>query len=161
MTPGAILTLGLGLYSDINHLVTLGYGTGAEPPPPAPEPTPAAAEERFAGGYTTSVGERRRARKEVSEARSRFGIQDAEALLAIQEVARRQAERLEMDRQKQYDEMVRELELRRIEYRASYLEALAAERERLITEEIKRRFQMQDDEAVILLTLIAAAAGVC
>lgn len=34
MTPGAILTLGLGAYSDVNHLVTLGYGTGATPPVP-------------------------------------------------------------------------------------------------------------------------------
>ncbi len=34
MTPGAILTLGLGAFSDVNHLVTLGYGTGATPPAP-------------------------------------------------------------------------------------------------------------------------------
>jgi hypothetical protein len=33
MTVGAILTLGLGAYSDVNHVVTLGYGTGATPTP--------------------------------------------------------------------------------------------------------------------------------
>lgn len=38
MTVGAILTLGLGTFSDVNHLVTLGYETGATPPP---TPTPA------------------------------------------------------------------------------------------------------------------------
>lgn len=34
MTVGAILTLGLGTFSDVNHLVTLGYGTGAVPVTP-------------------------------------------------------------------------------------------------------------------------------
>lgn len=34
MTVGAILTLGLGTFSDVNHVVTLGYGTGATPPTP-------------------------------------------------------------------------------------------------------------------------------
>jgi hypothetical protein len=29
MIAGAILTLGLGTFSDVNHLVTLGYGTSA------------------------------------------------------------------------------------------------------------------------------------
>lgn len=29
MSAGAILTLGLGAFSDVNHVVTLGYNTGA------------------------------------------------------------------------------------------------------------------------------------
>lgn len=40
MTIGAILTLGLGTFSDVNHLVTLGYGTGATPPKPVVVSTP-------------------------------------------------------------------------------------------------------------------------
>lgn len=36
MTVGTILTLGLGAFSDVNHLVTLGYGTGATPTPTPP-----------------------------------------------------------------------------------------------------------------------------
>lgn len=31
MSVGAVLTLGLGSFSDVNHVVTLGYGTGAAP----------------------------------------------------------------------------------------------------------------------------------
>lgn len=37
MTIGAILTLGIGAFSDVNHVVTLGYGSGATP---TPTPTP-------------------------------------------------------------------------------------------------------------------------
>jgi hypothetical protein len=41
VTVGAILTLGLGSFSDVNHVVTLGYGTGASAPsaPPVSLPT--------------------------------------------------------------------------------------------------------------------------
>jgi hypothetical protein len=38
MIAGSLLTLGLGDYSDINHLVTLGFGVGS--PAPAPSPLP-------------------------------------------------------------------------------------------------------------------------
>lgn len=102
---------------------------------------------------------RRRTRKELSLERDRFGIQDEYALATIAQVAQRQAERLEMDTQKRFEELSRELELRRIEFDARYLEALNAERERLIDEEIAQRLRrIMDDEAVILLTLIAAAS---
>jgi hypothetical protein len=40
VTVGAILTLGLGSFSDKNHVVTLGFGTGATPVPPTPSTTP-------------------------------------------------------------------------------------------------------------------------
>jgi hypothetical protein len=39
MSPGAILTRGIGIYSDINHVVTLGYGIATPTPTPTPTPT--------------------------------------------------------------------------------------------------------------------------
>lgn len=111
------------------------------------------------GGYPESA-ERVRTRKDVSAARSRLGITDELARQAIAEVAARQAERLEMDRQKQFDELRGELELQRIEWDASYLEALASEREALIGLEIARRLRerlsREDEEALWLLVQIAA-----
>jgi hypothetical protein len=101
----------------------------------------------------------RRSRKQISEDRERFGLKDAYALETIVEVAQRQVARLEVDPQKQYDELARELQLRQIEFSAGHLEALAIERERLISEEIKRRLlQQREDEQVIQLVLLAAGA---
>ena len=100
-----------------------------------------------------------RSREDVRRARQRFGVLPPDVQETIAEVAARQAARLELDRQKQFDELAGELRLRRLEMRAGYLEALAAERERLIAEEIGRRLrQMLEDEELLLLTLIAAAS---
>ncbi len=102
----------------------------------------------------------RRSRKQISEDRERFGLKDAYALETIVEVAQRQVARLEVDPQKQYDELANELKLRQIEFAAGYLEALAIERERLISEELQRRLlqQQREDEQVISLVLLAAGA---
>ena len=111
------------------------------------------------GGYPSPAD--RRSRKEISEARQRVGIEDALAKEAIAEVAARQAERLEQDKQKQYDELQGELRLRNIEIQTQHLEALAAERERLLGLEIAARLRAklvaQADEELFMLLLVAAA----
>ena len=106
-------------------------------------------------GYET----RRRTRSDVTRDRERFGIPD-EARLVIESVAAQQAERLEQDKQKRFEELTRELELRGIEFEGRYLESLNFERERLINAEIALRIRqkMMDEEALMLLVLIAAAA---
>jgi hypothetical protein len=48
VTVGAILTLGLGTFSDVNHVVTLGYGTGATA---TPTPTPTVTQAGGSGRY--------------------------------------------------------------------------------------------------------------
>ena len=117
--------------------------------------------EQPSGGYPIPA-DRRRSRKEISEARQRLGIEDALAIEAIAEVAARQAKRLELDRQKQYDELQGELRLRSIEWQARYLDAMNAERERLIGLEIasrlKARLRQQEEEELWLLLQIVAAA---
>jgi hypothetical protein len=101
----------------------------------------------------------RRSRKEISDARLRFGLKDALAQETIVEVAKSQVARAEVDPQKQFEELARELQLRQIEFSAGHLEALAIERERLISEEIKRRLlQQREDEQVITLVMLAAGA---
>lgn len=130
--------------------------TGAGAPPPAPPVTPT---QIPSGGIPAPAPRDREAR---ARDRDRFGIADP-VLAAIRDVAARQAERLEADAQKQYDELAGELQLRNIEMQGRYLEALALEREALIRQEIAllmQKFLLSEAEAIILLTLMAAAASV-
>jgi hypothetical protein len=132
------------------------FDFGTPTPPPVVVSTV-----RPSGGYPND-SYHRRTREQVSRDRKRFGIIDALAAEAIAEVAARQAERLEADKQKQYDELKRELELRRIEWETGYLEALNAERERLISAEIALRIHkkiQQDEEDFIVMALLTAAAA--
>lgn len=125
-------------------------GGGAAPTPPASE--------NFSGGYFEHGGDkRRRTKREIQLERARYGI-SLEAQGVIAEVAERQVDRLEADPQKRFEELERELELKHIGWRAEYLRALNAERERLITGEIAARLQAKqaDDEAIILGLLAAA-----
>ena len=73
----------------------------------------------------------------------------------IEAIAKRQAQALELDEQKRLEELVRELELKAIEWDSKYLELMNSERERLIDEEIKRllRKKLDDDEAISLLLM--------
>ena len=130
--------------------------TGAGAPPPAP-PAPSAVIP--SGGIPSPAP---RSREDRARDRERFGISDP-VLQAIRDVAARQAERLEQDSQKQYDELAGELALRKEEMEGRYLEALAIEREALIRAEIAmlmKKFLLSEDEAIIVLTLMAAAATV-
>ena len=98
-----------------------------------------------------------RTKRDISKARKRFGIEDSVAR-AIAEVAARQAERLELDTQKRFEELNRELQLRGIQWESRYLEALNAQREALIDAEISARLKakLRNDEEMIILMLLAA-----
>ena len=73
----------------------------------------------------------------------------------IEAVAARQALALELDEQKRLEELIRELDLRAIEWESRYLDLMNSERQRLIDEEIKKllRKKMQDDEAISLMLM--------
>ena len=111
---------------------------------------------RLSGGIPH---DQKRTKRDVSKARERFGIPD-EVRIAIEAVAAQQAARLEQDKQKHLDELAGELKLRKLQWQAGYLEALAVERERLINAEIALRLwqKLKDEENLMLLVLMAAAA---
>ena len=80
----------------------------------------------------------------------------------IQSIAESQVRRLERDAQKQFDELQNELQLRGIELESRHLEALSAERQRLLDAEIELRLQQimrqRADEQMVLMLLAAAVA---
>ena len=120
----------------------------------------AAQQQIIGGGYNPSQGysgheTRTRTKDDVRLERERLGILPARI---IEEVAARQVERLETDAQKQYDELLRELELQGVQFEARYLEALTAYRDFLLNEEIARRLRQNiNNEETMMLILIAAA----
>ena len=132
-------------------------GVGAPPAPP-----PATVDDRPKGTaewlWQSAVD--RRAPEDVRRARERFGVLPREAAEAIAEVAARQVERSEQDEQKRFDELLRELQLRSIEFEARYLDALAVMRERLIEDarQAAIRRQKQEEEVMILMLVAAAVA---
>ena len=132
------------------------FDFGAGPPPPPPPP--AAPSIKPSGGFPAA--EPRRTKADISRDRERFGIRD-EVADAIAQVAAQQAARLEQDAQKRFEELNRELELRGLEWDARYLEELNIQRERLINAEIALRIRqaIMDDEALMLLVMMAAAAA--
>ena len=111
------------------------------------------------------VYQRAPTRKEISEARERFGVTDeiaAEAAATIARIAARQAAALathRMDEQQRLEELHRELQLRGIEWDARYLEVLNAQRERLLDAEIAQRLRKirEEQELLVFLMLVAAA----
>ena len=137
---------------------TLYWRTGAGTPAPA-APT-ADTRPKGRAAWLLDNEQQRRTRKDISRERERYGIQDELALEAIAEVAARQAERLEMDAQKRFEELARELELRRIDFDGRYLDAMNVMRERLITEEIAARLhrKLKDEADIILLLMMATGA---
>ncbi len=99
---------------------------------------------------------RRRSKKEIASDRERFGIPDQERIIAealVAQIAARQAESLERDEHKRFEELQRELQIRGIQWQAQYLEKMNAKRERLINAEIAAHFQRIQDEEMILLML--------
>ena len=77
----------------------------------------------------------------------------------IDTVAFRQVQTLELDEQKRFEELERELEARGIEWESRYLELLNQERERLIHEEIGRllrqKKKIRDEEEAVIALLMA------
>ena len=101
-----------------------------------------------------------RTKKDIRRARERFGIPDEERLEAervVAEIAKRQAEKLELDAQKRFEELSRELQLRDIQWEASYLESLNTQRQKLIDAELYDRFKkFRDEQDIALLILMAS-----
>ena len=140
---------------------TLIWRTGAGTPDPVPPPPDTGEQPRGRAAWLGDYRPDQRSAEDIRKARQRFGVIPPDAEAAIAEVAIRQAARIETDAQKQYDELAGELKLRELEFKAEYLEALAAERERLINEEIGRRLQQvldNNNNGVLLMLLMAAAA---
>lgn len=99
------------------------------------------------------LGNRARTKEEIRADRERFGIVAAQVIAAV---ATSQAERLEQDEQKRFDELLRELELREIKWDTRYLEALNRLRELMIDEEIARLLKLKIEEELMVLMLVAA-----
>ena len=106
-------------------------------------------------GYET----RTRTKKEIKEERERLGILPRKVERIIQDVALRQAQKLELDKQKQFEELSRELRVQKIEWEGRFLEVLNAEREKLIDREIASRLRFRLQEENDLMTLIVLAAS--
>lgn len=112
------------------------------------------------GGYFDGTLSRRTP-GDVRTDRARFGIK---ARTVIAEVAEQQAKTLEPDAKARFEQLERALQAREIAWNADYLDALNAERDRLISEEISRRLRAMLAEAAelsdirVMLILIAAVA---
>ena len=74
----------------------------------------------------------------------------------IEEVALQQVQDLHLDEQQRFEQLTRELELKNIEFEASYLEALNDYRGMLINLEIRKLLNQKDENEAMLLILIAA-----
>lgn len=107
-----------------------GNSWGGVNPDPAPPDQP----EQFSGGYLAAT--RRRQKDEIRRDRDRFGITE-EGMAVVEAVAARQSETPPGDEQKRMEELLRELELRGIEWNARYMDALTVER-RLLSEKKRR-----------------------
>lgn len=109
------------------------------------------------GGYLRG-SDRRRTKREIDEARRRFGIDvPDEVIETIQEAAADQVADLETDAKKQERDLRMRLRVRQLKFEARQLEWLAAERERLINEELVRiTTTMRNNETITRLMLLAA-----
>jgi hypothetical protein len=142
VTVGAILTLGLGAFSDVNHVVTLGFGV-ASTPTPTPTPTPVASVS--AGGYfSTQIQDKywRTLEHRFEKKKKQALKKSAEAVDIVEEIAATQKSAVEA-----LARLAVELDSANIREAAIYRDLLTLELE------IKRRADDADDEDAILLAL--------
>lgn len=140
------VTLTASNYAGSDSEVKTGYITVS---------APVVATNRPSGGYPASDGAQFRTKDDIRRAREAFGVIPRRI---IEDVAQRQAERIETDQQKILDELHLELQISGLEWDARYLAALNELRERLIEEEIGRRLKLKlTNERTTALLLIAAA----
>ena len=100
---------------------------------------------------------RHRTKEDVRRDREKFGVIPKRVEKVIQEVAARQAQSDEQDKQKQYDELAGELKLRNLALEAGYFDSLALEREVLVAEKLEKVEQMRLNKVRILTLLLMAA----
>ena len=99
----------------------------------------------------------KKSRKQIRKEREAVGI-STQVLDLIDGVAKRQAEVVQSDPQKQFEELERALELAEVDWQARYLEVLNDLRERYISEEISRLLakKLSDEEDEMRLMALAA-----
>lgn len=114
---------------------------------------------RPSGGIPATLRVKGRTRKQLEEDRQRFGI-TAKAADVIEGVAKRQAETLEADEQKRFEELERQLALEKIGWNGKYLAYLNEARAKLIDEEIAERLKEKLEEEELMITLVLTAAVV-
>ena len=130
-------------------------GTGFVPPPP---PVIIPSTVTGGGGYIRHHPDYfRKSRKRIREEREALGIPSA-VLDLLEGVAKRQAEALQSDPHKQFEELERALELADVQWQARYLEVLNDLRERYIAEEISRLMakKLADEDDEMKLVMLAA-----
>lgn len=112
---------------------------------------------RPSGGIPATLRVKGRTRKQLEEDRQRFGI-SAKAAGVIEGVAKRQAETLEADEQKRFEELERQLALEKIGWNGKYLAYLNEARQRLKDEEIAEllKAKLEEEELMVMLVLTAA-----
>lgn len=114
---------------------------GATPPPTTPAIRPS-------GGFPS--GDRGPTKKQTHRSKVIHGI--------ILEVAKRQVQALDLDEIQKAQELREELRLRGIEAQIAHYEALSAERDRLISNEIAQLLKTRmDEDAIFVLMAIASA----
>lgn len=97
-----------------------------------------------------------RTKEDIRRDRERFGIIPPAVVEVISAVAARQAETLDLDEQKRFEELTREITLLGLEYDARYLEAVNIERQRLIDAEIGILLRRKQDEEDLMILLVMA-----
>ena len=110
-------------------------------------------------GLPPSVHARAKTKEQTRKERELYGLLP-KVEQVLESVAESQVSRLELDQQKQYEELTRELELQGISFESRYLEILANIRESLIEAEIKDRFKRINEEGDVLTMLMAIASVV-
>lgn len=105
-------------------------------------------------GYET----RPRTDRDIRRMREELGLIEPVAEV-IEAVAQRQAAANVTDEQKRFEELARELELKRLEWDARYLELLNERREYLISREIGIHLQrkLQEEQNSLLMLMVAAS----
>jgi hypothetical protein len=101
------------------------------------------------GGFPSDRGP---TKEQKRRSRVLFGIEKD----VITEVARRQAESLDLDELQQKEELLAELKLRSIEARSLHFEELAKQREALISAEIAKRLQLLLEEEELMMLMAVA-----
>ena len=126
---------------------------GAPPPPPSPVSVVTPSGGYHAQELRDALEGRKSWRQKLKEQR----IQAA-AIDAIEHIAVRQAASLELDKQKRFEELERELQIRGVEWDTKYFNLLNQRRETLIHEEIGRLIWKgirEEEEITILLMMLA------
>jgi hypothetical protein len=134
-------------------------GVGSPPVPPTPpavpeEIKPSGGRPQPYGAHHVPSAEERRLH--VRKQRELVGIVE-EAAKVIARVAARQAEALEADEQKRFEELERELTLAGLHWEGRYLELMNEARQRIIDAEIRERMQeaLRIEEEIMLLLLVS------